>query len=100
MAPPGFVTRGGSRVAELLGLAVGYGLTDDIRHAYAFLADTFEPGDKLFLFGFSRGSLGVEIATLGSERSQRSGKVRREITGRYEIDFAERRIEELERRSH
>jgi uncharacterized protein (DUF2235 family) len=59
MAPPGFVTQGGIRVAELIGLAFGYGLTNDIRDAYTFLADTFEPEDKLFLFGFSRGSYTV-----------------------------------------
>jgi hypothetical protein len=45
-------------------------------------------------------SLGVEIATLGSEQSQCSGNVRREISGRYEIDSAEGHIVELERRSH
>jgi uncharacterized protein (DUF2235 family) len=59
MAPPGFTTRAGSRAAEVLGLAFGYGLTNDLRDAYVFIADTFRPGDRLFLFGFSRGSYAV-----------------------------------------
>jgi uncharacterized protein (DUF2235 family) len=37
-------------------LAFGYGLTGSIADAYSFLMDTFEPGDHLFLFGFSRGA--------------------------------------------
>src|SRR5258706_15697382 len=41
---------------RLLGLAFGYGLASDIRDAYIFLSDNFEPGDKVFLFGFSRGA--------------------------------------------
>jgi uncharacterized protein (DUF2235 family) len=59
MAPPGFVTTLGSRIAEIAGLAFGYGLNNDIRDAYVFIADTFEDGDRLFLFGFSRGSYTV-----------------------------------------
>ena len=59
MAPPGFVTTLGSRIAELAALAFGYGLNNDIRDAYVFIADNFEDGDRLFLFGFSRGSYTV-----------------------------------------
>jgi uncharacterized protein (DUF2235 family) len=39
-----------------LGLAVGYGLTKNIGDGYAFLMDQFESGDRVFLFGFSRGA--------------------------------------------
>jgi uncharacterized protein (DUF2235 family) len=59
MAPPGFVGPLASRIAEVAGLAFGYGLTNDIRDAYVFIADTFEDGDRVFLFGFSRGSYTV-----------------------------------------
>jgi uncharacterized protein (DUF2235 family) len=59
MAPPGFVTPGGARIAELLGMAFGYALGADIRDAYVFLADSYRPGDRLFLFGFSRGAYTV-----------------------------------------
>ncbi|MDX7952437.1 DUF2235 domain-containing protein [Lichenihabitans sp. Uapishka_5] len=59
MAPPGFVTRQGERVAEVLGMAFGYGLANDVRDAYVFLAQTFQPGDRVFMFGFSRGAYTV-----------------------------------------
>ena len=54
MAPPGFVTKDGVRIAQLLGMAFGYALGNDIRDAYVFLADSYDPGDRVFLFGFSR----------------------------------------------
>jgi hypothetical protein len=38
------------------GLAVSYGLERDVRDAYAFLMQQFEPDDALFMFGFSRGA--------------------------------------------
>jgi uncharacterized protein (DUF2235 family) len=47
------------KIAKILGQAVGYGLEDDIRDAYVFLMDQFEEGDRLFLFGFSRGAYTV-----------------------------------------
>lgn len=34
----------------------GDGLTENIRRAYKFLSFHYEPGDKIFLFGFSRGA--------------------------------------------
>src|ERR1700693_2069989 len=56
MAAPGFVTKTGAFTAELAGLAFGYGLTDDLCDAYIFLCRNFDPADKLYLFGFSRGA--------------------------------------------
>lgn len=44
---------------RLAGFAFGYGLKNDIRDAYVFLMNHFEPGDKVFLFGFSRGAYTV-----------------------------------------
>ncbi|MGO4319353.1 DUF2235 domain-containing protein [Agrobacterium sp. MCAB5] len=41
---------------KLLGLGIGLGVYDKIGSAYRFLMKTFEPGDKLFFFGFSRGA--------------------------------------------
>jgi len=41
---------------RMLGLAFGYGLTADIAGAYAFLMNEYEPGDQLYVFGFSRGA--------------------------------------------
>ena len=47
------------RLLRLLGGAFGWGLTRNILQAYAFLAMNYEPGDKVFLFGFSRGAFTV-----------------------------------------
>jgi uncharacterized protein (DUF2235 family) len=58
MAAPGFVTKVGAKVAELAGLAFGYGL-NDIGDAYVFICRNFQPQDKLYLFGFSRGAYTV-----------------------------------------
>ena len=44
MAAPGFVTKVGAKVAELAGLAFGYGLNDDIGDAYVFICRNFQPG--------------------------------------------------------
>jgi uncharacterized protein (DUF2235 family) len=41
---------------RLVGGAFGYGLSHNIRSCYRFLAESYEPGDNLFLFGFSRGA--------------------------------------------
>lgn len=59
MEAVGAVTKVGRKVTKLLGLATGYGLETDIRDAYIFLMRTFEPGDRVYLFGFSRGAYTV-----------------------------------------
>ena len=35
---------------------MGWGLGEDIRDCYQCIATKYQPGDKLFLFGFSRGA--------------------------------------------
>jgi uncharacterized protein (DUF2235 family) len=65
MEPPGALTFVGRIATRIAGLAFGYGLPDDIRNAYQFLMSTYQPGDKVFLFGFSRGSYTVRaVASL------------------------------------
>lgn len=44
---------------ELFGGYTGAGLDKNIREAYDFLVNNYEPGDKVFLFGFSRGAYTV-----------------------------------------
>ena len=56
MEPAGALTTAARSVTKVLGLALGYGLANDIRDAYAFLMETYEEGDQVFLFGFSRGA--------------------------------------------
>jgi uncharacterized protein (DUF2235 family) len=41
------------------GGAFGAGLSDNIQDAYQFLLHNYEPGDQIFLFGFSRGAYTV-----------------------------------------
>ena len=53
---PGLMTQIGKRTSEIFGLAFGQGLTRKIECAYAFLMHNWQPGDRVFLFGFSRGA--------------------------------------------
>ena len=41
---------------KVIGLAFGYGISDNIADAYQFLMRTFQPGDTVYIFGFSRGA--------------------------------------------
>src|SRR3982074_4626 len=45
----------------ILGLATGYGLDDNVLRAYEFLANHYEDGDDIYLFGFSRGAYTVRV---------------------------------------
>jgi uncharacterized protein (DUF2235 family) len=38
------------------GLGLGHGMRHDIEEAYTYLMNTWQPGDKVFVFGFSRGA--------------------------------------------
>ena len=49
----------GNKLGVLLGKAFGLGLTNVIEDAYRYLMDRYQPGDKVFLFGFSRGAFTV-----------------------------------------
>jgi len=41
---------------RIIGAAFGYGFAKNVRDLYAELVHVYAPGDKLFLFGFSRGA--------------------------------------------
>jgi uncharacterized protein (DUF2235 family) len=58
---PGMLTAFGKRLSELFGLAFGAGLIDKVGEAYSYLMDFWEPGDRVFLFGFSRGAYTVRV---------------------------------------
>jgi uncharacterized protein (DUF2235 family) len=47
---------GASPDERVLGGAFGLGLSHNIRNAYRFLAESYNDGDRIFLFGFSRGA--------------------------------------------
>jgi uncharacterized protein (DUF2235 family) len=59
MEPSGALTPLARKFTKVLGMGVGYGLSDDISRAYSFLMEEYCEGDKLFLFGFSRGAYTV-----------------------------------------
>ncbi len=44
---------------SFFGGAFGWGLNKNIKEAYRFLCFNYEPGDEIYLFGFSRGSYTV-----------------------------------------
>lgn len=41
---------------KIRGLAFGYGLSDNIADAYQYLMKMYDPGDQIYIFGFSRGA--------------------------------------------
>ena len=44
---------------KLLGGAFGFGLAKNVRNLYMGLVRIYDPGDRIFLFGFSRGAFTV-----------------------------------------
>ena len=61
LAEPGVVTAIGKRMSEIVGLAFGAGLTWKVQEAYIYLMDFWEPGDRVFVFGFSRGAYTARV---------------------------------------
>jgi uncharacterized protein (DUF2235 family) len=78
----GVGTRRGER---LRGGAFGVGLSREVRGAYRFIVDNYEPGDEIFLFGFSRGALTAR-STAGLIRN--AGVLRREHADRLDEAYA------------
>ena len=52
-------TRFGRTWSKLLGGAFGAGLATNLEEAYTFIAEHYEDGDRIYLFGFSRGAYTV-----------------------------------------
>jgi uncharacterized protein (DUF2235 family) len=46
----------GIEFGDLVGKAFGKGISQNIKDGYDFLSEVYEPGDRIFLFGFSRGA--------------------------------------------
>ena len=61
MPEPGAWTKLQKWLSKLGGLAFGAGILWKVGEAYTFLMDNWEPGDQVFLFGFSRGAYGVRV---------------------------------------
>ncbi|MFD4959720.1 DUF2235 domain-containing protein [Microbacterium sp. NPDC058389] len=68
MGARGAVTPFGAWLTRTAGLIVGYGIRDNIADAYAWLMTHYRPGDRIMLFGFSRGAY-TAVALAGVLRS-------------------------------
>jgi len=59
MGAPTATNRVSKAWSVVMGLAFGGGLLANVGDAYRYLMDTYEDGDKIFIFGFSRGAYTV-----------------------------------------
>ena len=62
-AAPGALTAPGKAITRFLGLAFGYGLSKNLADAYIFIMQHYEPGDRIYIFGFSRGAYTARALT-------------------------------------
>ena len=58
---PSRITSLGRTWSRIVGLAFGTGLTANVIEAYAYLMDTWQPGDRVYIFGFSRGAYTARV---------------------------------------
>lgn len=57
------VTRLGRASTRVAGMVAGYGIRDNIEEAYTWLADRYRAGDRIYVFGFSRGAYTARALT-------------------------------------
>lgn len=57
MEPAGALTTFARKITKLLGMAIGYGLENYIRHAYVFIMQNFEPWRQALSIWFQQRSL-------------------------------------------
>ena len=58
---PGVWSSLGKKVSMIFGLAFGAGLAWKVGEAYSYLMDFWEPGDRVYIFGFSRGAYTARV---------------------------------------
>jgi uncharacterized protein (DUF2235 family) len=58
---PGVGTLKGRKLRWICGLAFGVGLGRNTRNAYSYLMDAYRSGDRVFIFGFSRGAYTARV---------------------------------------
>jgi uncharacterized protein (DUF2235 family) len=61
MPQPSFADRWKARLNNLLDSAFATGLASKVETAYTHLMEVWEPGDRIFLYGFSRGAYTVRV---------------------------------------
>ena len=58
---PGLVTRVGKFLSKVIDLAFATGLDRNVEEAYTYVMNHWEQGDRVYLFGFSRGSYTARV---------------------------------------
>src|SRR5919199_1693953 len=58
---PGVGTRGYVQSMDWWDQATGWSVDENVKQAYEFLMNFYEPDDRIFLFGFSRGAFTVRV---------------------------------------
>jgi uncharacterized protein (DUF2235 family) len=56
-------TRAGRWLTRAGGLVLGHGVRENVEEAYGFLMRAYQPGDRIFIFGFSRGAYTARALT-------------------------------------
>lgn len=79
---------------KMISGALGWGLSRNIRQAYTFLVKNYEPGDKIYFFGFSRGAYTVRSLL---EMIDACGLVKRTEKVRGETSKRERTSKEIDK---
>jgi uncharacterized protein (DUF2235 family) len=57
------ITPWGKAVTQAAGMIAGYGIRDNIEEAYTWLSHQYRSGDRIFVFGFSRGAYTARALT-------------------------------------
>jgi len=61
LADPNYKTPLTRNINKALGLAFGRGMTRNVEQAYSYLMENYQAGDKVFIFGFSRGAYTARV---------------------------------------
>lgn len=63
MGARAMITPWGKALTQAAGMVAGYGIRDNIEEAYTWLAHQYRSGDRIFVFGFSRGAYTARALT-------------------------------------
>lgn len=63
MGAPAAITPWSKALTRVAGMVAGYGIRDNIEEAYTWLARQYRSGDRIFVFGFSRGAYTARALT-------------------------------------
>ncbi|MBQ5949349.1 DUF2235 domain-containing protein [Massilia sp. ST3] len=56
-----FYVEGVGSERGVLGMGTGWGFQDRVKPAYRFLLENYAPGDRIYIFGFSRGAYSARV---------------------------------------